>query len=685
MWHPCAVISQVSSTTWDNATEETKALERAEDEDASRDERRTAMGATLPPGLLNNNFRRRTSDGQRSSGLVERPTLLLLGTDLPASVRVSIRASLDCDAPDVFGVHLTGVDALPPTKAEARVARWGFLESLREKGHGQPPVQSHNVGIGDQAKRSLPILSVRTENYGDRLSNNGTVEGLPGHESVERTRCKRVQTTLSAGKNVSLDVGPGPGLWARGRFLRDLEALLGGLDDHGCCGERSDDGRAERPTVLLVQGHDGNRSGGGADPAHGTENAAAATSMGAGDSTLDKKRGDGVPSAAEVAVRRVKSLLEEATQCLHDLANTHGATSSPFAAISAAHAYTPTPTGAKLGHKETEQGGDVKEGVRGSRKHDDTDLVLATSAVAKCTPGLELLLAACHMMLHPDRTYSLEEVRKCHDRASTSLEHIKHEGKFCDPATLDNVGKESTLSYASVLAEECRQYLAGKTRSARDVATIIQKVDPSVMPPDTAVALRDLIQCQAWPATSPRTGFTECPASAAFTAWIVAAATASTELALAAGGTAPNICWDPNGSPLGNVQSTAAIADVFEQKIEYHGEDVETCPSVEIRKERATQFLGGVNEDRRRERDLLQKLEASLVDRTIIVLDDDSPWFFPTVRAEEKGAKRQRYCCASEALGVVMETVLRPFQVSRWRGRDFVGGICVRPYFLTPM
>lgn len=240
---PALGLHQVSLAEWDNATEATKALEREEDADAARDELRTAMGAILPRGLLEN-ISTPGKDGENSpTGTFRRPTLVLLGLDLPAAVRDEIRADLDRDAPAMFGVHIAGVDTLPSLAAAVRTRDRGFLEPCTESAPNLPlSPQGATPTLG--RKEHLPSGSKMSgDGGGDHGKHSSECEGMHGQTKAKNTRTGRLQAALSAGRSASLEVVSGPGLWARGRFLRDLEALLRGLDDCGCCKSSGDASR----------------------------------------------------------------------------------------------------------------------------------------------------------------------------------------------------------------------------------------------------------------------------------------------------------------------------------------------------------------------------------------------------------------------------------------------------------
>lgn len=686
------------SAPWDNATEETQALERQEDADAARDELRTAMGATLPAGMLGNGSQSRRGEPSPSVGSSHRPTLLLLGLDLPASVRDGVRAELDRDAPELFGCHIVGADALPSLASAAQTAPGGgrgFLGPCREPGvkHISPhstKLESENKLAGNSTKEGVSksgVWAVPADGESGRGGPTGRNGGASEHEMVSpTTRANLVQAVLSEGKNVSLEVVPGPGLWARGRFLRDLEALLGGLDGCGGHGEDISTKKNERkgPMVLLVDGHRSNRSGGGTDLSHGTKYMGKAIA-----SQREGVKGDCVRSSASRSLkqnssalpsallnsRRVKALLEGASQCLHDLSTMYGETPSPFKAIAAASGASPTSHTLRESHNEQWEGS-TKSGAPSNlldsspttrTDHGQTNVSLS----AKGSPGMEMLLAACHMMRYPNRRYDVGEnqVGSSSNKADASAENStkthatanSDSGLILLPSDMVADDHVATLEYASGLAETCRKELAEQS-SARGVAEILRGAAVNSLPLETAVALRRLGRHPDWPRTSPRSDFPECPASEAFTAWIVAAVAGGTDLALEGGGGEPG---DGVGSNLGPPSTREEWSGMTKVPGACGGitgaEEVMDVGSVSD----ALPPVMDAQAEREQERELLRGMEEALIDEKFTVLDDDSPWLLPSRSTEESGTVQDpRLCRTSEVLNSLMEISLRPFTVS---------------------
>lgn len=635
--------SKVSSASWDNATEETATMEREEDAQGAVDERRIAMGTSLPRGLLEN------ASGT-SSDICEASVLVLLGLDLPASVRQGIRDSLHRDAPRFFGVDLVGTDALP-RKAAALQARVGRAFLALSKEHLQDSASSKQTKMTRKARPSED----------DALcSDHGRI--LQREES-ECRRANIVQTALQAGRSVILDVAAGPGLWARGRFLRDLESLLDGLDVYNCheVKNSSSTQRRNRPTVLLVDGHEKNRSGGGAEIAYGTECARKMrTTLSAIDRTKASKLGSRGPLNTRVEQgpshldrmmpSRLKALLEEAAQCLHDLSTVHAATPVPFLALS-------TTCTARVPN-------DGETRTSSERYVDDHKIELAVPVFTSSgngvqeegkqpgtcglgrvhSSGLETLLASCFMILHPWRDYNLGEYPD-HGRPATAF---STQAKEMVPPGVSITGGNTDCVNATVsqLASATRRQL-DDMRTTRGVADLLGKADLTAIPLKTTIAIRRLVRCSSWPNESPRPIFSGCPASEAFTGWIMAAATASTELAFAGGGKALHT------TGLGEVknppESKSPLASLKS------GNDTYTSCTPQ-----------DVDFERRREMELLEGLEESLVDEEIVVCDDDSPSLLCVKAGErEKGHDTHRqYCAASNVFTAMMEIVLRPLQVS---------------------
>ncbi|CBJ33086.1 expressed unknown protein [Ectocarpus siliculosus] len=576
---------KVSSARWDNTTKETQALERQEDADAARDERRTAMGATLPPGMLENPSGTCAGGGVESQGpsggsSQRRPVLLLLGLDLPASVRE---------------------------------------------------------------------------------------EGV-----VARTRANLVQAALSAGKNVSLEVVPGPGLWARGRFLRDLEALLGGLDACGCGVDHSDTDTKQTsgPTVLLVEGHSRNRAGGGMDVSHGTKfvGEGAAKNWKA-DRSYDQGPERTLPPALLTA-RRLKALMEEAAQCLHDLSTEYGRTPSPFKAIqddSYASKSSKAPREAhqrRQGTIRAEGSTDPERPNAGSfpmRKQYNASLATTGSR------GMALLLAACHMLLHPGRRYDLGEFR-----TGRGLDVYLTEGMTMQksPGKAPTTSSEEVelgafeMVHAFNLARSCREELA-EQGSARGVAALLRRADLYSTPLETAVALQRLVQHSDWPVASPRSDFAGCSASGAFVGWVVAAVAVTTELVLGGGGVELGAGSGSARNPSGDERKAVASGTGVEGRgwcggAGGAGSTAEGSGGNAL----LSTSMRNLQEERTREQRLLLGMETSLIDEIVAVLDDDSPWLPPPEDPEGHGdVRNRRQCRASEVFNALLDTVLRPFNV----------------------
>lgn len=663
----------MSSTSWDNATDETIALERTEDIEAAQEERWTAMGATLPPGLLDSTPAPPPKNGQGSSGLSRRPTLVLLGLDLPASVRAGIRTRLDRDAPGIFGLHLTGEDALPSRVGAARACGRGFFAPSRELAENVPIGPHH--GAVAAVERAHAVERAQAAYISRKGEDMGVDACLSGHKIREPSRATKVQTALSSGRSVSLEVIPGPGLWARGRFLRDLESLLEGID--GCNSyEDAEVGQKalrEGPTVILLEGHHRNRSGGGSELGHGTRFATALgptqidSPMGRTPGRTSERETGGPSAVAAMATRRLKCLMEKAAQCLHDLRTTHGATPSPFMAIHtetrAAVASTPVPE-AHLACKPVGENAHIERGPLRSEGSVSTGGALKAATDVDFTPRLDALLAACLMLLYPHRQYDLGEREAGNHRSKQSKTPQSEHEEAAGPG---NAGDETGLSHLSELAKECREHFSS-SRSARVVADLLEVVDLAALPIGTAVALSRIIQSQAWHVASPRVDFAGCPASAAFVGWIVAAVTAAVELALGGGGAeeAPaklsangphlniGVCETTVLSGATPVSKPGGLRDMASRRSTVGAGGGIAVPE-------------GTQDARWRERGLLERLEAHVVDESITVMDNDMPRLMQT-EAVGGGVGRGtqgRRCRVSEVFTTIMDTVLRPYQVSQ--------------------
>lgn len=590
------------------------------------------MGATLPPGFLDN-----------SHEPSRRPTLVLLGLDLPTAVRCAIRAKLDSDVPEMFGLHLSGSNALSSLAESLRRRGRGFLGPSLEPGSTstwsqQEAMTLRGSNIVMEARKKELRASGGT--FCDRNDAGYAGTGrrpLAGRGSKDN-RTSRVQAALAAGRNVSVEVLPGPGLWARGRFLRDLEALLEGID--GYSGHKGSTGGnvGMGPAVILVRGHTGNRSGGGADIGLGTKAGVVGKITHVNASKLETSEAEAV---AATGTRRVKRHLEEAAQYLHDLYVTHGKNMNPLAESSA---WQPTVV--------TESALDKKEAtpyVPGSARISTCD---TTGNVAKCpqTPGLEMLLAACQMLLNPTRLYPSTEEERLNDRwVSAGPRRLKKTA-----VTAELLPRAPRMpSYISDLAAACREQLA-KVHSVVQVADVLHRVDLTMVPFATALALRELSRHPNWPSVSPRPLFAGCCALEAFSGWIVAAVNAATALSLAGGGgddsyhnlqaKRDNIPGLDSGSMEINASRLATPRAV-----------ASSMPSPEA--DGSAQL---------REWKLLHKMKQFLVHDDISVVDDDSPWLPFCKEEESRGpANTVRHCRASQAFDTIMAVALRPFQASR--------------------
>lgn len=597
-------------------------MERQEDIDAARDERTTATGTIMPPGMFG------TGIGQKPLRSSPRPTLLLLGRGLPAAARAHIKYGLERNAPDLFGLHLVEEEPLPHLTEETRLRDVGVLDPCRALDH-PPEIRAR--------QRGAPCGGALDNIHRGNRELHGSIDTSIGERAGEKptgtTRASLVQATLSVGKSVSLDVTAGPGLWVRGHFLRDLESLLGGLKDCGGCREQS--GRVNRsddPIVILVDGHDRNRSGGGADGAdvsHGTKRSVTSVSF-----LAARKSSHGasvLPWTPVTSVRRrTKSLLEEAAQCLQDLSLVHGTTAIPFQALSV------KPSPPKL---STETPIDDYPRKRP---------IISTSP-AEHDQGLDVLMAACFMVLHPNDRYDVGEDYEIGVRLE-SRPRNQPQGSLRQERTRLSTGNREYSSSISSLAEDCRRKLT-QYGSARGLAEALREVDPVSIPVDTAVALRHLTRHHAWPDPSPRPIFSGCPASAAFTAWIVATTSATVKLVLRQGG-------DPRraSSCLNQRQTIDLQSRRSGQTLRMHG-------MVARKGSMADRSVVGDSLPLKRlaqeESMFLQGLEESLIDDIITVVDED----FPGVLEEDGERRRGKYCRTSEVFATIMKIVLRPFQV----------------------
>ncbi|CAN0512508.1 unnamed protein product, partial [Ectocarpus sp. 12 AP-2014] len=596
-----------------------------------------------------------------------------------ASVRDEVRVGLERDAPGLFGQHVVGVDALPSLASAAQAAggQGCFLEPCQEQTAGAvtPPPSTQptreTVVTGNTGQRG-------STNHGERLGGVATARGDFEQGVVARTRANVVQAALSAGKNVSLEVVPGPGLWARGRFLRDLEALIGGLDACGCGVDHSDTDTKQTsgPTVLLVEGHSRNRAGGGIDVSLGTKFVDTRAFRGEGaannwkaDCSYDQVPEGTLPPALLTA-RRLKALMEEAAQCLHDLSTEYGRTPSPFKAIrddSCASTSSEAPREAhqrRQGTIRAESSTDPERPTAGSFQMGKQ---CNPSLAATGSRGMTLLLAACHMLLHPGRRYDLGEFRVGRGRDVDLTEGMamqKSPGK-APPTSSEEVGHGAfEMVHTSDLARSCREELANQG-SARGVAALLRRADLDSMPLETAVALQRLVRHSDWPVASPRSDFAGCSASGAFVGWVVVAVAITTELVLGGGGVA-----------LGAVSGLARNPSGDEQKAVASGTGVEGrgwCAGVGGAGSTAegsggdallSTSMRNAQEERTREQRLLLGTETSLIDENVSVLDDDSPWLpLPEGPEGHRDVRNRRQCRASEVFDALLGTILRPFNV----------------------
>ncbi|CAM9153732.1 unnamed protein product, partial [Hapterophycus canaliculatus] len=680
---------KVSSVPWDNVTEETQALEKQEDADAARDEIRTAMGATLPPGMLGSPTQTPKGDGRPAESDSQRSTLLLLGLDLPASVRNGIRASLDRDAPGLFDHHVTGVEALPSLalSAQATTGR-GFLGRCREGSatEAKPPsvdsisqvgTTGGSIFVGSRTAGGYNALR-RSGSAGAGFAGGKKRTGLGHDPVVSRSRADLVQTALSAGKNVSLEVVPGPGLWERGRFLRDIEALLGGLDDGNYDGNGSNNcrGKGVGPTVLVIDGHGHNRSGGGSELSHGTKFAGKTNCQEepiANGSKADywrRQEPERALYSASLAARRSKCLMEEAAQRLHDLSTMQGEAPWPFKAISSASGAFPAP-GRLREARERREGFDKAGHSRGSGTSLGSDIESDQHRVSVLdnAAGIDMLLAACYIIVYPDRRYYVGEGQARGEEVGPPIQ-----GEATDAAAnhtpspvVEDVEDESAafLAYVSHLAAKCRIELAGSQSPVR-VADVLKKVDVTSMPLDTAVALRYLSDHPDWPTIPPRSDFVGCSISEAFIGWVYAVVAASTELALEGGGGMLRADAGVRQQSLADVPRSAipwservGISKLWRRAM------VESS-NMEKNENCFQWFMTDAQTERQREQANMKELEKSLINETVTVLDDDSPWPLPSTladRGEDEEMRDRWQCRASEVLNAVMKTALRPFKV----------------------
>lgn len=592
------------------------------------------MGATLPLGFLD-----KVHDPPR------RPTLVLLGLDLPAAVRTGIRSRLDNDVPELFGLHLSGEDALPSVAAAIQRRGRGFLGSSLEPGSSSPSSQHGGpaAGVHDMAMMEAYVNQVDMNGVAcDRVFGVKQGDGLQrvGHIETKQNRTDRVQTALSTGKSVSLDVLPGPGLWTHGRFLRDLEALLQGLDGCGGQVDSTTDKAAVGPTVVLVRGHIGNRSGGGADIWHGTKAAVVDEIPHANGHEMESRA---AAALAAVGPRRIKCLLEAAAQCLHDLNVRHGEELNPFAEPSDLYP-SPTSTSATADKQP---------------KKADTLIASRGDPSPQCqTPGLDVLLAACQILLQPFCRYLMtEDEQEDNTRVST-----RPEPSGTAIATAEFLsGKTRRRAYISDLAAVCRRQLA-QTQSTKKMADVLQQIDLTSVPFETAVALRELVRQPDWPSTSPRPSFAGCCALEAFSGWIIAAVNAAISLSLTEGGV-------DDGSQGIAGKSVHASARKSSCSRSWSGKHVATNAQSWGNRgafEDPAPSHGGYESARIREQELLHNLQRLIVHEEISVVDDDNPWFPGSREGEERVvAKKIRYCHASEAFDAMVDIILRPLQASR--------------------
>ncbi|CAM9831136.1 unnamed protein product [Scytosiphon promiscuus] len=666
---------KVSSAPWDNATEETRALEKQEDADAAREEVRTAMGATLPAGMLGKAAEPPMCSGHPARGrFSQRPTLLLVGLDLPASIRNGIRTSLDRDAPGLFGHHIVGAGALPSLAAQATASR-GFLGPCREQRaratkppwvQSKPRVHPTNGSnkLDSDTSGDNTVLD-RSRSTSDKGVGSKDRAVLGQDPAVAKSRANVVQSVLSAGRNVSLEVVPGPGLWARGRFLRDLEALLEGLDDGDC------ESNGSGPTVVLIDGHGQNRSGGGSEVSHGTNFAKQTAHLkeyiagGVGADRSQVQRLERTLPPASLAARRLKCLMEEAAQCLHDLSSINGEAPWPFKAItleSGACVLHGTPKGAHQRQQRLHGAESPRES--GTSRRSDIQTNRKNLPVSTTYRGIDLLLAACHILLHPDRRYYVGEGQAWREeegpliRANAAEAAVRHVSSASNEDANDE--KTAYLAYASRLAATGRKEVA-ETCSPGRLAEVLRRTDVESMPLEAAVALRHLSNHQDWPTTSARSDFIGCPVSGAFIAWIIAAVAAGTQLALEGGG---EILRGDERLPHHPSGDTAEDAALRSKSSEMPASAVSVPSNTEKDGRDIPQSLMDALAERQQEQVLLKGLEKSLIDETVTVLDDDSSQFVPSTTAERDGRVQVRYQCkASEVLNEVMKIALRPFKV----------------------
>ncbi|CAN0143774.1 unnamed protein product [Ectocarpus sp. 12 AP-2014] len=373
--------------------------------------------------------------------------------------------------------------------------------------------------------------------------------------------------------------------------------------------------------------------------------------------------------------------MEEAAQCLHDLSTEYGRAPSPFKAIQD-DSYASTSSKAPREAHQRRQGTIRAEGSTDPDRPTAGSFQMGrqcnASLAATGSRGMTLLLAACHMLLHPGRRYDLGEFRVGRGRDVDLTEGMtmqKSPGK-APPTSSEEVEHGAfEMVHASDLARSCREELANQG-SARGVAALLLRADLDSMPLETAVALQRLVQHSDWPVASPRSDFDGCSASGAFVGWVVAAVAVTTELVLGGGGVVLGAGSGSARNPSGDEFKAVASGTGVEGRgwcggaggagSTAEGSGGETLLSSSMR---------NAQEERTREQRLLLGMETFLIDENVAVLDDDSPWLPPPEGPEGHGdARNRRQCRASEVVSALLDTVLRPFNVFEVVGHEFALG-----------
>lgn len=192
------------------------------------------------------------------------------------------------------------------------------------------------------------------------------------------------------------------------------------------------------------------------------------------------------------------------------------------------------------------------------------------------------------------------------------------------------------------LARLCLDQLGSVGSLAREIADVLRHANLTSVPVEAAVVLRKFTQHKAWLGVSPRPRITGRCVLDTLSAWVVSAVSAAVEISLYGGGS--EVACSGSGEDGGTVHCQPNL-------------------------ERQLVFSATKNESlqnsRGRELASLDKMEASLVDTEITVVDDDSPWVASESGSEEREREYQKLsCCSSEAFNTLLRAVLKPFQVS---------------------